>query len=161
MEITQEQLASAGYHVKAAPLDAWRNYDESNPVPGYFDFDWLSARHPDLYHKFALSTIGLMSELDKVVDLTRLEVADIGAGTGRVTVGAARKAKTVTAIDVYESVVFFGNELVKAAKLKNVRYVVGHNANLPMPDNSPDAAICAWADLNHAEAYRVLKPEGY
>jgi hypothetical protein len=27
-----------------------------NPQPGYFQFDWISARHPDLYHRFELST---------------------------------------------------------------------------------------------------------
>jgi ubiquinone/menaquinone biosynthesis C-methylase UbiE len=90
MEFTQEQLVSAGYNIKPAPRDAWRNYNERNPIPGYFEFDWLSARHPDLYHKYALSTIGLMIELNKIVDLAGLEVADIGAGTGRATIEAAK-----------------------------------------------------------------------
>jgi hypothetical protein len=39
------------------------------PDPGYGEFDWLSARHPDLYHRFALSTEGLMAELSTIFDL--------------------------------------------------------------------------------------------
>lgn len=80
---TLQQLVSAGYDVPAAPVDDWRDYDERDPIPGYFQFDWLSARHPDLYHCFALSTDGLMDELDKLVDLTGLDVIDVAAGTGR------------------------------------------------------------------------------
>ena len=161
MEITLEQLQSAGYRLRAAPHDAWRNYDEHNPVPGYFEFDWLSARHPGLYHKFALSTVGLMNELDKLVDLTGLLVADIAAGTGRATIEAARKAKKVHAIDIYESVVSFGSELASLAGLGNVSYILGDSSNLPLPDSSVDASICAWALLNYPEAYRVLRPGGY
>ena len=161
IDITQEQLESARYEVKAAPNDAWRNYDEHHPIPGYFQFDWLSARHPDLYHKFALSSVGLMNELDKLLDITGLEVIDIGAGTGRITLGAAEKAKKVTAIDAFESVVSFGRELVHRAGFENVNYVRGDSVHLPIADNAMDASICAWALINYPEAYRVLKPGGF
>lgn len=161
IEITQEQLEKAGYKVPVAPNDAWRNYDEHNPVPRYFDFDWLSSRHPDLYHKFALSSVGLMDELDKLVDLTGLEVIDIGAGTGRSSMGAARKANKVTAIDPYESVLFLGRALASQAGFENIDYIRADCAHLPLPDNSFDASIHAWAIIDYQEAYRVLKPGGY
>lgn len=64
--ITIAQLLEARYEVEAAPIDDWRDYDVQNPVPGYYEFDWLSSRHPDLYHKFALSTLGLMEELSSL-----------------------------------------------------------------------------------------------
>lgn len=161
MEITQEQLENAGYEVPAAPMDAWRKYDENNPVPGYYQFDWLSSRHPDLYHKFALSSLGLMSELEKQLDLTGLEVLDIGAGTGRITLAAAKKAKRVIAVDPFGSVLFFNRKLALGAGIGNVFYLRGQSLHLPMRDNSVDATICAWAIIDHAEAYRVLKPGGY
>ncbi len=158
---TDERYQVYGYNTPAAPEDAWRSFDEQNPDPGYLQFDWLSARHPDLYHKFALSTVGLMNELAKMVDLSGLVVADIGAGTGRATLAAAQQARQVIAIDAYESVVEYGARLVKEANLSNVRYVSGDSANLPLEDDSMDAVICAWAELNHAEAWRVLKPGGW
>lgn len=161
MELTQEQLESAGYSLKAASDDDWRNYDERNPIPGYFGFDWLSARHPDLYHKFALSSVGLINELNKLVDLTGLEVVDIGAGTGRSTMGVATKAKGVIAIDIYESVAAYGKRLVQQAGLQNVMYVRGDSANLPIRNDSMDACVWAWAGVNYLEAFRILKPNGY
>ncbi len=161
MEITQEQLENAGYEVEAAPLDAWRNYDEHNPIPGYFQFDWLSSRHPDLYHKFALSSVGLMSELEKQLDLTGLEVIDIGAGTGRTTLAAAKKAKKVTAVDAFGSVLFFNRKLAVGAGIENVTYIRGDSAHLPLREDSMDASICAWAIIDHSEAYRLLRPGGY
>ena len=161
MELTQEKLKSAGYGLKAAPDDAWRSFDERNPIPGYFEFDWLSARHPDLYHKFALSSVGLMNELNKLVDLTGLEVVDIGAGTGRSTMGVAAKAKTVVAVDIYESVLAYSQRLVQQSGLQNVIYVRGDRAHLPIRSNSMDACVRVWAEVNYLEAFRVLKPNGY
>jgi hypothetical protein len=55
----------------------------ADPDPGYFEFDWLSARHPDLYDQFALSTVGLVTELGRLVDLRDATVVEVGAGTGR------------------------------------------------------------------------------
>lgn len=161
MTFTQKQLEDARYNIEAAPIDDWRDYDEQNPVPGYFQFDWLSARHPDLYHKFALSSLGLVKELDKLVDLTGLEVIDIGAGTGRITLEVAQKAKKVTAIDIFKAVVIYGSRLASQTGLENVEYIRGDCASLPLPDNSVDAVLCAWAACSYPEAYRVLKPGGY
>ena len=161
MEFTQEQLVKAGYEIKAAPVDDWRKYDEQAPIPGYFQFDWLSARHPDLYHKFALSSLGLVNELNELVDLSGLTLADIGAGTGRITLGLATRARRIIAVDVFEAVGFYGKKLVEGAGFRNVDYVRGKAAGLPLPDNSVDAAVCAWAVINYPEAYRVIKPNGY
>ena len=158
--ITVEYIRKAGYSLEAAPLDDWRIYDESGPMPGYFDFDWLSAYHPDLYHKFSLSTEGLMDELEKLVDLSDLVVVDIGAGTGRATIRASEKAEHVYAIDAYRSVTEFGRNLVRQLDLRNVDYVQADRADIPLPDNSVDASIHSWAILDHKEAYRVLKPHG-
>ena len=160
MAITVEDIRDAGYSLRAAPPEDWRIYDERDPVPGYFDFDWFSAYHPDLYHKFSLSTEGLMDELGELVDLSGLVVADVGAGTGRATIRASEKAERVYAIDAYRSVVEFGRDLVEELGLRNVDYVQGDGANIPMPDNSVDASIHSWAILDHEEAYRVLKPGG-
>ena len=159
-EITVEYILDAGYYLGAAPLDDWRIYDEHDPVPGYFDFDWLGAYHPDLYHKFSLSTEGMMDELEKLVDLSDMVIADIGAGTGRATIRVSKKAKRVYAIDVYRSVVEYGRALVKELGLRNVGYVQGDGANIPLPNNSVDASIHSWAILDHEEAYRILKPGG-
>ncbi len=161
MEYSQEKLERDGYLVKTAPVDDWQSYDELHPVPFYYDFDWLSARHPDLYHRFALSTVGLMLELDKLVDLSDLDIIDVGAGTGRSAIAAARRARSISAVDIYESVVLYGMDQVRRVGLNNISYVRGDRDNLPFADNSFDALINSWAELSYPEAYRVLKSGGY
>ncbi len=160
MSLTQEDILSSGYKLQAAPVDAWRSFDEENPIPGYFQFDWLSSRHPDLYHKFALSTVGLMEKLHTLIDLTGCEVLDIGAGTGRSAEGAAKKAKRVFAVDLYESVVHFGKRRLQQARITNVQYILGDREHLPLPANCVEVVLNAWAELNPHEAWRVLKPGG-
>jgi SAM-dependent methyltransferase len=161
MSLTQEEILSSGFRLKAAPVDSWRAYDEKEPIPGYFEFDWLSSRHPDLYHKFALSTVGLMNKLHTIVDFTNCDVIDIGAGTGRSAVEAAKKARKVFAVDAYVSVVAFGKDQLQQSNTTNVHYIIGDRDNLPLKENSVDVAINSWAELNLQEAYRVLKPHGY
>ncbi len=161
MSLTLEEIISSGYKLQAAPVDSWRIYDEKNPMPGYFEFDWLSSRYPDLYHKFALSTVGLMNKLHTIIDLTGCDVIDIGAGTGRSAIEVAKKAKRVFAVDLYESVVSFGKDQLQQTNTTNVQYINGHRDHLPLHENSVDVVINAWAELNPQEAYRVLKPNGY
>jgi SAM-dependent methyltransferase len=161
MSLTQEEINRSGFRLQAAPVDAWRIYDEKNPMPGYFQFDWLSSRHPDLYHQFALSTVGLMNKLHTIFDLTDCDVIDIGAGTGRSAIEAAKKAKRVFAVDPYEAVVSFGKNQLQLSKTTNVEYIIGDREHLPLRENSVDVVINAWAELNPYEAYRVLKPDGY
>jgi len=158
--ITQAQLLEAGYELDAASIDDWRDYDVQNPVPGYFEFNWLSARHPDLYHKFALSTLGLMGELSTLVDLSGLEVIDIGAGTGRAAFEAAKKAKKVTAVDIYRSVIVYGKDMLQRDRIHNVHYIQGDSAKLPFPESSFDAAICAWSILDHREPIECSSQRG-
>ena len=69
--------------------------------------------------------------LEELVDLSDLVIADIGAGTGRATLRVSEKAKHVYAIDVYHSVVKFGRALVQELDLRNVDYVQGDGANTP------------------------------
>lgn len=161
MSFTQDDITRSGYRLPAAPPDAWRTYDEQNPIPGYFQFDWLSSRHPDLYHQFALSSVGLINKLHTIFDLTGCDVVDIGAGTGRSAMEAAKKAKRVFAVDLYESVVSFGKNALQNIGVTNVHYVIGDREHLPLAENSVDVAINTWAELNPHEAYRVIKPNGY
>jgi len=152
---------SAGYAMAAAPVDAWRDYDVDDPDPGYFEFDWLSARHPDLYDRFALSSDGLMRELPTLVDLSGLIVCDVGAGTGRSTRATAAIANRVIAVDAYESVVRFAEVRARQSGIHNVRYGVADRAHLPLEDNSVDAVIACWAIIDDEEAFRVVRPGGW
>lgn len=152
---------AARFGIRAETPGSWRTYDPTDPDPGYFEFDWLSARHPDLYHAFALSTEGLMRELRGLVDLTGFLVCDVGAGTGRSAMGAAATARHVIAVDAYDSVVRFGVAAASRAGLPNVSYVQGDKSHLPIRDESIDAVTCSWAEIDFAEAFRVVKDQGW
>lgn len=155
-----DKHAGYRYATAAAEADAWRVYDADDPDPGYFEFDWLSARFPDLYHRFAISTSIAMEELCRVVDLEGLVVADIGAGTGRSAIAAAKVAQQVLAVDAYESVVDFGRGAADEAGARNVTYLLADRSSLPIDDASIDAVLAVHAELDPLEAYRVLKPDG-
>lgn len=155
-----ERQAAYGFATAAAEADAWRAYDEDDPDPGYFEFDWLSARFPDLYDRFAISTSLAMEELCRFVDLRGLVVADIGAGTGRSAIAAARVAKQVLAIDAYESVFEYGRKAAEEAGADNVAYLLADRSNLPIDDSSIDAVLAVHAELDPLEAYRVLEADG-
>lgn len=106
-------------------------------------------------------------------------VVDVGAGSGRATVGLllARPRATVTAIDIYRG--FFGiDDNTPERLMTNVRIagadgrataILGDARELPLPDAEFDGAISVAA-IDHlpragipvavAEAARVLKPGG-
>jgi ubiquinone/menaquinone biosynthesis C-methylase UbiE len=156
-----EDILSAGYEMKAAEAGSWRVYDEENPVPGYFEFDWLSSRFPDLYHEFAISTIGLIDKLHTLIDFSNMNVLDVGAGTGRSSIELSKKAKKVHSTDVYSSVINFGKNEIQRLGIDNIEYTYGDRDNLPFADSTFDAVVFSWAEANHKEAYRVLKNNGY
>ncbi len=143
-----------------APEGAWRAYDVDAPDPGYFQFDWLSGRHPDLYHAFALTSVALVEQLTRRFDLTGLIVAEIAAGTGRCTLGLALHTRDVIAIDAYPSVTAFSARELRRANVDNCLHIQADMSSVPLRESSVDAVVCCWGYLNHAEAYRVLKPGG-
>lgn len=147
--------------MKAAEKGSWRIYDEENPIPGYFEFDWLSSRFPDLYHEFAISTIGLINKLHTIIDFSEMHVLDVGAGTGRSSIELSKRAKKVNSTDVYRSVIDFGKNEIQRLGINNIEYTYGDRDKLPFDDNSFDAVVFSWAEPNYIEAYRVLKNNGY
>jgi ubiquinone/menaquinone biosynthesis C-methylase UbiE len=154
-------VTHVGFDIEAAPEGDWRDYDRENPDPGYYQFDWLSARHPDLYHRFSLTSTGAMAELATLVDLTDLVVVDVGAGTGRATLAAAAVAARVYAVDAYASVLEYNARLTREAGFTNVEHLRGDRSALPLDDGVADAVIASMAGLDHREAARVLKPGGF
>ncbi|WP_106124277.1 class I SAM-dependent methyltransferase [Pseudosporangium ferrugineum] len=88
-------------------------------------------------------------------------VLDLGAGTGKLTRRIAARGLPVTAVDPSEGMLA---ELRRV--LPDVPAHVGTAENLPLPDRSVDAVLCAqawhWVDVAHAvpEAARVLSPGG-
>lgn len=94
-------------------------------------------------------------------------VADLGCGTGALTVELARRVREVVAIDQSEPMLAAARRRVAAAGLDNVRLGEGELEHLPLEDDACDAAVMALAlsyvadpAASLAEMGRVLRPGG-
>jgi SAM-dependent methyltransferase len=89
------------------------------------------------------------------------DVADVGAGTGKLTSGLVAGGRTLTAVDPDAQML---DRL--SGRLPGIRTLVGAGENLPLPDASMDAVVFGqawhWVDpqLASAEVGRVLRPGG-
>jgi ArsR family transcriptional regulator len=96
-----------------------------------------------------------------------LSVADVGCGTGLLTLGLATVAERVHAVDSSERMVRLAREKVRRASLANVTVKRAEAERLPFEDASLDA-VFAFHLLRHlvkpadalAEFGRVVKPGG-
>ena len=78
------------------------------------------------------------------LDLRGLRVADIGAGEGRLALGAARLAESVIAIDPDRSALARGRREAKRLGLANVSFREGAAQSLELRDESFDLVILSW-----------------
>ena len=90
-------------------------------------------------------------------------VLDVGAGTGFLTEGAARRARRVIALDSSESML----SEARAKVGNNVEFRIGDAEHIPLPDASVDCVIgnmvlhhCPHPELAVREMGRVLVPGG-
>ncbi len=98
-----------------------------------------------------------------------MNLVDCGCGTGSITVGLAEAIAPgeVTGIEISASDVDLAREHAKQGRHTNLRFEVADVYELPLPDESVDAAFF-HANLVHLnnpvralrEAHRVLKPSG-
>ncbi|TMF74249.1 MAG: methyltransferase domain-containing protein [Chloroflexi bacterium] len=78
------------------------------------------------------------------LDLRGLRVADIGAGEGRLALGAARDAVAVVAVDPDRGALARGRAEAKRQGLSNVKFTEGAAQSLRLPDASFDVVIFSW-----------------
>ena len=114
------------------------------------------AEHRPVYAEAAVEWV-----LEPVGDRRPLRVADIGAGTGKLTAMLVRLGAEVTAVEPDPHMLA---ELRRA--MPGVRSVAGSAEALPLADASVDAVLAGqamhWFDLDRAlpEIARVLTPGG-
>jgi ArsR family transcriptional regulator len=99
--------------------------------------------------------------------LPPLDIADIGAGEGTLSLMLAQSAKHIYAIDSSQKMMEFGREIASKNGVTNLEYKLGDMEKLPLDDASVDMALMHQT-LHHAlhpakavsEAFRILRTGG-
>jgi ubiquinone/menaquinone biosynthesis C-methylase UbiE len=128
-------------------------------------YDLLISKQPD---------VGEL--LQQIISFQGKDVVELGAGTGRLTTGLARHAKSVIALDAFASMLEVNAKKLKAGGLRNWSVATADHRSLPVKENAADVVVAGWsicylASSNHPdwqdnlalimqEITRILRPGG-
>lgn len=83
--------------------------------------------------------------IEAIIDVNGLDVIDLGAGTGRLTLLLAPRTKSIRAFDASAEMLRVCRERLVASELSNWRVEVADHRRLPIPDHSADLAVSGWS----------------
>ena len=85
------------------------------------------------------------STFDEIIRVDELDIIDLGAGTGRLTLILAPRAKSIRAFDVSAEMLRVCRERLIASGLSNWGVAVADHRNLPVEDHSVDLVVSGWS----------------
>ncbi len=83
--------------------------------------------------------------LDEIINANRLDVLDLGAGTGRLTLMLAPRVKSIRAFDVSEEMLRVCRARLTAGGFTNWQVDVADHRQLPVEDHSADLVVSGWS----------------
>lgn len=114
--------------------------------------------------------------MDEILAVDGLDIFDLGAGTGRLTLLLAPRARSIHAFDASAEMLRVCRERLMASGLSNWQVEIADHRRLPVPDHSADLVVSGWSvsylavwnqkngpeelDKWLAEMKRVLRPGG-
>lgn len=114
--------------------------------------------------------------IDEIINVEGLDVLDLGAGTGRLTLMLAPRVKSIRAFDASAEMLRVCREKLMATGLSNWQVDVADHRQLPVEDHSADLVVSGWSvsylsvwnqengdselDTWLAEMRRVLRKDG-
>lgn len=118
----------------------------------------------------------LWAHLDGLVDWSTADVVEIGAGTGRLTVPLAARARSLRAFDGAPAMLAVARDRLAGAGHRSVTLDVAEHRSLPIEDHTADVLVEGWAVAHYvdwephtwptalddavAEMRRVVRPGG-
>lgn len=118
----------------------------------------------------------ILRAIEGIVNVDGLDVLDLGAGTGRLTLLLAARVKSIRAFDASAEMLSVCRERLLASGLSNWLVQVADHRQLPVPDHSADLVVSGWSvsylavwnperaeqelDRWLLEMQRVLRPDG-
>ena len=88
---------------------------------------------------------GILAALREIRELTGLEVAELGAGSGRLTAQIAPLVRSLRAFDRSAHMLDFAASKVKHLGITNTTFQAADNRNLPLEDGSVDLSLSGWS----------------
>ncbi len=135
------------------------DYSGSEEVAAY---DTMHKKFRD----YAKSTEEIIRRLSLNTDST---VIDLGSGTGAFALHAARKCRTIYAVDISAAMLDYCRDQAAKAGLTNIVFCHGGLLTYEHPVESADAAVCVavlhhlpdfWKGVALSRCCRMLKPRG-
>lgn len=87
----------------------------------------------------------ILKALEEIVNPDGLDILDLGAGTGRLAVMLAPRAKTMRAFDASEEMLRVCRQRLEASGLSNWKVEVADHRQLPVPNSSADLVVSGWS----------------
>lgn len=119
----------------------------------------------------------IIKTLDEIISPDGLDIIDTGAGTGRLAMLLAERAKSIRAFDVSEEMLRVCRQRLELTGLSNWKTDIADHRKLPISDQSADVVVSGWSVSYLAvwnpetwkgelekwliEMKRVLRPNGY
>jgi ubiquinone/menaquinone biosynthesis C-methylase UbiE len=83
--------------------------------------------------------------IDEIINVDELDVLDLGAGTGRLTLLLAPRANSIRAFDASPEMLRVCRKHLIASGLSNWQVDVADHRQLPVQDHSADLVVSAWS----------------
>lgn len=116
-------------------------------LPEEPDHDRVYAEQADKYERLIDREdyeSRIPAAIDAIVDLAGKDMADLGAGTGRLSFIAAPKVRSLTALDQSAAMLAVLAERLRSAGHSHWRTEVADHRSLPLADASVDVAMAGW-----------------
>lgn len=138
--------------------------------------DEIYRSQAEQYDRLISAQPSLGARIDAIRPLAGLDVVDLGAGSGRLTVPLAAVAGSVLAVDLSPAMLEVAASKLAASGAGNWRTAVGTHLRIPAGDASADLVVSGWSIAYSAasdtdpdgtalaaildEIRRVLRPGG-
>ncbi|RED58123.1 class I SAM-dependent methyltransferase [Cohnella lupini] len=97
------------------------------------------------YHELIAKQPDLKTVIEEIRPIKGLDIVDLGAGTGRLTMVFAPESLSIIALDASAAMLEITAERLSVAGLRNGSTQVSDHRKLPLPDRSADVVVSGWS----------------
>ena len=87
----------------------------------------------------------ILKTVEEIINPNDLDILDLGAGTGRLTLLLAPRAKSIRAFDISGEMLRVCRERLVASGLSNWQVDIADHRQLPITNNSADLVVSGWS----------------